>query len=64
MSREDKPIRVPVDLIEEYPGLIDKVLDTLDGKPLSKPTPCKTPWGKYQTLAIRKDGHIMKPFRG
>ena len=55
---------LPVDLAEANPNLVDRVLDVLDGRPLPKPAVRRGVWGKYQTLALRRDGEVMKPFRG
>jgi hypothetical protein len=58
------PIRISLEDAEAHPGLIDRILEVQRTGKLPRPTPCKTLWGKYQTAAIRKDGKVMKPFRG
>jgi hypothetical protein len=53
-----------IELADQYPNLVDRILDVLDGQPLPQGIPCRTLWGKYQTLSLRNDGKVMGPFRG
>lgn len=61
----NKPIQVLLSDIERYPNLIDRILD---GPP--KPRPFSPPpessssnsWSKLRTLALRKDGKVMRHY--
>ena len=63
-TRNTGAIFLPIELAEKHPNLVDRILDVLGGQPLPQGIPCRTLWGKYQTLSLRKDGKVMGPFRG